>query len=288
MYFLTNQFSLSSYFFWLLIVSAFCLILERIIPWRAQQPALRREFFQDIFFLIFNGLFFSAIFYGVVCFVFEPFCRLTSRDNFAFLPNLVGGLPFWAQFVIILIIKDFFEYLVHYQLHYRKYLWRFHRVHHSITIMDWIGNFRFHWMEIIIYDAAKWLPLLFLQADYRVYLAIAVFSTLVGHLNHSNLDLSWGKLRYVFNSPRMHIWHHDYQKRYKCGCNFAVVFSLWDWIFATAYFPDTPQYPPKGLGFGGMEKLSRSLSRRVLYPLLSASENKKADPVLPDLPDDNK
>lgn len=30
-------------------------------------------------------------------------------------------------------------------------------------------------------------------------------STLVGHLNHSNVPISWGPLRYVINSPKMHV-----------------------------------------------------------------------------------
>ena len=43
------------YFFWLLVVSAFCLVLERIWPWRKQQKMVRRQFVQDLFWLFFNG-----------------------------------------------------------------------------------------------------------------------------------------------------------------------------------------------------------------------------------------
>ena len=32
----------------------------------------------------------------------------------------------------------------------------------------------------------------------------------IGHLNHANIHITWGPLRYVFNNPVMHLWHHVY------------------------------------------------------------------------------
>lgn len=260
---------LNSYLFWLLLISAGCMLMERIHPWRKEQKQLRAQLAQDVFFLFFNGMVFGYLFYGMVEYLRKmlPFANNESPFFSGQVWQPLSGLAWYWQFIIILIIKDFLEYLIHYQLHRRKILWQFHQLHHSITIMDWLGNFRFHWMEIIIYDLGKWLPLLFLQADYRIYLGVAVLSTLIGHLNHSNLNISWGKARYILNSPRMHIWHHDYQLHFKCGCNFAVVFSLWDWIFKTAYFPDYPQNPDK-LAFKGVENLPTTLPGRLTYPVL--------------------
>jgi hypothetical protein len=43
--------------------------------------------------------------------------------------------------------------------------WTFHKVHHSITTMDWIGNWRFHWIEIVVYKSLQWLPLAWLNAS---------------------------------------------------------------------------------------------------------------------------
>ena len=96
--------------------------------------------------------------------------------------------------------------------------------------MDWIGNFRFHWMEFIIYDTLKWVPLVLLGAKPGVLLGVGVgvgvVSTLVGHLNHTNTRFDWGPLRYVFNSPRMHLWHHDYMIHFKAGQNFGVITAV--------------------------------------------------------------
>ena len=46
-------------------------------------------------------------------------------------------------------------------------------------------------------------------------------------------------MKYLFNSPEMHIWHHAYdipaERRF--GVNFGISLALWDFIFKTAYIP---------------------------------------------------
>jgi len=98
-----------------------------------------------------------------------------------------------------------------------------------------------------------------------VILWVAVFSTLIGHLNHANLRISWGRLRYLFDSPRMHVWHHDVVLHGRGGQNFGVVFSLWDWLFGTVYWPDGEEQPAR-LGFKGMERFPRGLIGRLVFP----------------------
>lgn len=79
-------------------------------------------------------------------------------------------------------------------------------------------------MEIIVYQGLTYFPLIVLGVDSTVILCIAVVGTLIGHLNHSNLDLTWGPLRYVMNSPRMHVWHHalELPKNRRFGVNFGI------------------------------------------------------------------
>lgn len=123
--------------------------------------------------------------------------------------HLLSGQVLALQFTAYFLLKDFLDWCVHNLLHRVPTLWEFHKLHHSIVDMDWIGNFRFHWLEIVVYQGLTYFPLVILGVDPTVILLVAIASTLIGHLNHSNLDLTWGPLRYVFNSPRrMHIWHH--------------------------------------------------------------------------------
>lgn len=60
-------------------------------------------------------------------------------------------------------------------------------------------------------------------------------------------------MKYIFNSPEMHIWHHSYDlpQEHKYGVNFALTLSLWDYLFGTDYIP----YDGRDirLGFPGIE-----------------------------------
>ena len=63
------------------------------------------------------------------------------------------------------------------------------------------------------------------------------FAITIGHLNHANIKLNYGVLKYIFNNPIMHLYHHahDIPKGYKNGVNFAISLSIWDYIFRTSY-----------------------------------------------------
>jgi sterol desaturase/sphingolipid hydroxylase (fatty acid hydroxylase superfamily) len=150
--------------------------------------------------------------------------------------------------------------------------------------MDWIGNFRFHLMEIVIYKSLTWLPMILLGTHEGVLLILAIFVTIIGHHNHSNLNVSWGPGDYLLNSPRFHIWHHDRLLRNASdgtpshGCNFAIVFTCWDWIFGTAYRP-TDGTTPKRLGFPLDDHYPTSFIGRLFAPFLWFPKQKNAQDV---------
>ena len=257
------------YFFWLLVVSTLCLLLERVRPWRKRQKLLRKQFAQDLFWLFFNGHYAGILVAQVAAFVFA--WAMPAIDQVKSL-NLLSPAPLFVQFLTFFLLKDLLDWGIHNLLHRVPCLWEFHKLHHSIEELDWIGNFRFHWMEIVVYQGLTYFPLMVLGVDGRAILAIAVVVTLIGHLNHSNLNISWGPLRYVLNSPRMHVWHHDrdWPADRPHGMNFGVALSAWDWLFGTAYWPDTERSPdqqPVRLGFDSMERFPRGLPGRFLYPL---------------------
>ncbi len=255
----------SSYITWLIIISLFCLVLERIVHWRIQK-LIRPQLFQDIIWLAFNGyclaVVFGPLFYFVGNFVGDIFLQigLPKPEDI----NLLNTQSFWIQFIVLLIVHDLIEWLVHNGLHRIPFLWEFHKVHHSIHDMDWVGNFRFHWMEVMIYRPAKYIPVAIMGFNDQAVLVVAVFATLVGHLNHANIPFDYGPLKYIFNSPKMHIWHHDVDLHLKSGQNFGIVLSVWDWIFKTSYMP---KGQPDKLGFEGDENFPDNILLRAVYPL---------------------
>jgi sterol desaturase/sphingolipid hydroxylase (fatty acid hydroxylase superfamily) len=257
------------YFFWLLAISLFCWLLERLAPWRKEQKAWRKQIGQDFFWLIFNGHYAGLLIAYLSSWVIQQLNHVWSWWH---VPppetiRLLAEQPWLLQFAVFLVLRDFLEWCVHNLLHRVPWLWEFHKLHHSIEELDWIGNMRFHWMEIVVYKSLTYLPLVMLGVREDVILPIALVTTLIGHLNHSNLNISWGPLRYIINSPRMHVWHHDLILRGQHGKNFGIVFSLWDWIFGTAYMPPEGGQPER-LGFEKMEEFPRRLLPRLVYPFL--------------------
>ena len=76
-------------------------------------------------------------------------------------------------------------------------------------------------------------------------------------------------MRYVFNSPEMHLWHHSYElpkdKRY--GINFGLTLSLWDYLFGTAYQPHN--HGDVRLGFPGVEHFPESFHEQIALGVLN-------------------
>ena len=180
--------------------------------------------------------------------------------------ELAFDWPLWAQIIVALFVLDFIQWCVHNLLHRVPLFWEFHKAHHSVKDgeMDWIVAFRFSWLEVIVYKSVLYLPMVFLGFRWEALMFHAIFGTLIGHLNHANLNLGHGWWRYVLNSPRMHIWHHDYDGNARTTVNFGIIFSCWDWIFGTARMPDDP---PPHIGFAGVETFPDNFFSQEIWPL---------------------
>ncbi len=266
------------YWIWLILISLAVMVIEFIAPWRKQQKHITREQFgQDVLWLVLNGHAAGITIAFVADYLIKQYFPAAQEVEKL---HLIKEWPLWGQFLVFFILKDLLEWCVHNLLHRVPALWAFHKLHHSIEELDWIGNFRFHWMEIIVYKTLTYLPLVILGVDGQVILWIAILSTIIGDLNHSNLNITWGPLRYLINSPRMHVWHHMYalpDNRHK-GVNFGINLSIWDWLFRTSYWPapdESPDQQPEKLGFPDMDEYPRSFIGRFVYPLRLPWEKRK-------------
>ncbi|MBX3275883.1 MAG: sterol desaturase family protein [Sandaracinaceae bacterium] len=253
-------------------LSVLVMALERVFPWRKGQKQLRPRLGSDLLHLGFNGHFLGILLAGLADTWLLPHvdALLAGRGwTEAVYRNAAAGWPLWAQIIVALLVVDFIQWCVHNLLHRVPFLWELHKAHHSIEDgeMDWIVSFRFSWLEVIVYKSVLYLPLVFLGFAWEALMVHAIFGTLIGHLNHANLDLGHGVWRYVLNSPRMHIWHHDYDGDEKSTVNFGIIFSIWDWIFGTAKMPPEP---PKRLGFAGVETFPKEFFAQEIWPLQRA------------------
>jgi sterol desaturase/sphingolipid hydroxylase (fatty acid hydroxylase superfamily) len=254
-----------NYLYWLLGLSAAFVVLERVRPARPRQPVVRPQLANDVGYLLFNGHIWALLTGGITA-----WCATSTRawlDARHLLPShgLLEGRSFAAQCVVFLVASDFLQWCVHNLLHRVPFLWSFHKLHHSVRQMDFLASFRFHWMELVVYRVLLYVPLDFLGGDGGPLFAVAVFATFWGHLNHANLDVGIGPLAFLFNSPRMHLWHHDISSEGGTAKNFGIVLSIWDWIFGTAYWPR--ERAPQSIGYPGDIEMPRDFARQEFFPI---------------------
>jgi sterol desaturase/sphingolipid hydroxylase (fatty acid hydroxylase superfamily) len=249
--------------YWIVLIGASLAFAaaERLRPWR-QQRLVRRGVFTDLAYLGFNG--------HVLALLLAPAVTILAPAAESLIAPWLGkahlaSLPLWSQFLLAFFTVDLLQWGIHNLMHRVPALWAIHRVHHSITEMDWIGSMRFHWLEIVVYRSLQYVPMLLFGFDWRVLAWLAAFSTVMGHFNHSNLRPSLGPLRYLLNDPTMHIWHHDAQRHGNHGCNFGINLSLWDWLFGTAYLP-RDRVQPAALGFPGIEDFPDNFVTQQTWP----------------------
>ena len=256
-----------NYMLWLLALSVFVFGLERLFAAR-KQKVLRKWVWSDALHLVFNGHFLGLFLYGITVYRVLPWVDgILAENGWSALlyRNASASWPMVLQIIVALVVVDFVQWSVHNLLHRVSFLWKIHQVHHSVVDgeMDWIVSFRFSWMEPVIYKSITFIPLAWFGFAPEALFFHAVFGTLIGHLNHANLSWDYGPLRYVLNSPRMHLYHHDAAGP-RTGQNFGIIFSAWDWIFGTAHLPDTP---PEHIGFPGVEKLPHDFFGQLVWPL---------------------
>ena len=266
-----------NYFYWLIGLSLLIFLLEINIPWRKKQPVLRKGFFLDSFYILFNFFLFSLIGYNALSNVgvelFNDFLGLFGITNIVAIE--VQTLPVWSQLLIMFIIADIVQWNVHRMLHRVPWMWKFHKIHHSVKEMGFAAQFRFHFLETIVYKSIQYIPLAMIGFGIEQFFVVHMFAVFVGHLNHANLDWSYGKLGYIFNNPRMHIWHHSKElpESHPYGMNFGLTLSVWDYLFNTAYVPKSGR--DIELGFENDANFPRTFWEQLKYPFVQKSHSQR-------------
>lgn len=256
-----------NYFYWLLGLSLLVWLLEIIFPWRTQQAVVRKDFWLDGFYMFFNFFLFSLIGYnalsnvGVQLFN-DALAAMGLKNSIAI---NIAQWPAWAQYVLLFVLADFIQWNTHRWLHKSPWLWEFHKVHHSVEEMGFAAHLRFHWMETIIYKTIQYIPLAMIGYGLSDFFVVHIISVAIGHLNHSNINIGYGPLQYIFNNPRMHIWHHAKQQPAgSAGVNFGISLSIWDYLFKTVYIPTDGR--DTALGFEQSEQFPKTFWQQMWYP----------------------
>ncbi|MEM9678892.1 MAG: sterol desaturase family protein [Bacteroidota bacterium] len=261
-----------NYFYGLILISIAVWLLEIAFPWRKQQAIFRKDFWLDTFYMFFNFFLLNLIILIALSNTVETLFEdglskvgltVTSLQLFD-----VGDLPKWLGLFILFIISDFVQWNTHRLLHRVPWLWNFHKVHHSVKEMGFAAHLRYHWMEPVVYKSLLYIPIALIGGYNAQDVAIVHFFALaIGHLNHANLGWDYGIFKYIFNNPKMHIWHHakELPEIVRYGANFGLTLSVWDYLFKTNYIPHSGR--DIELGFEGDETFPKDFIHQELYPI---------------------
>ena len=261
-----------NYFWGLIAISLLVWGLEILFPWRKNQAVIRKDFWLDVFYMFFNFFVFSIVIsgvYRVVGLTFESY-GVTTR-SLAIVD--IRDWPMALQLLVFFVVLDFVQWSTHILLHKHPALWKFHQVHHSVKEMGFAAHMRYHWMENVLYKPLKTFGVMILggfepEQAYLVHFAAIT----IGHLNHANLKLTWGPLKYVLNNPVMHLYHHAYTlPKGSYGVNFGISLSVWDYLFGTTYIPEDSGTVP--LGFKGDENFPKDFIHQNLYGFGKSKRN---------------
>ena len=257
-----------NFFYWLIGISAAVYALELLFPWRKNQQAIREDFWLDTFYMFFNcflfGLVGYAAFSNVVSQAFNDFLAGAFGIRNLVAIN-VAKLPHWVQLLTLFVVRDFVQWNVHRLLHWSPWLWKFHQVHHSVREMGYVAHLRYHFMENIVYRSIEYLPLAMIGFGIQDFLLVHLFTISIGHLNHANLYLPLGPLKFLLNNPQMHIWHHAKDlPQGSYGVNYGITLSVWDYLFGTAWLPRDGR--DIKLGFDGVDKYPHGFFSQMFKP----------------------
>jgi sterol desaturase/sphingolipid hydroxylase (fatty acid hydroxylase superfamily) len=260
-----------NYFYWLLGLSLFFWLLEVLLPWRRNQDRIRQDFWLDGFYMFFNFFLFSLVGFNAISNIgveaFNDFLSLFGIRNLV--AYEIGSWPVWTQLLTLFVLRDFIQWNVHRLLHRFEFLWRFHKVHHSVQQMGFAAHLRFHWGETVVYRTLEYIPLAMIGFGIQDFFLVHIFATAIGHFNHSNLHIPLGPFRFLFNNPQMHIWHHAKHMPHRFGANYGISLSLWDYLFGTAYVPADGR--DIELGFKEVERYPKSFLEQQVYPFREQS-----------------
>ncbi len=169
--------------------------------------------------------------------------------------------PIWAQATLGIVVAEFGLYWVHRLNHEVPLLWRFHAVHHSVTRLWIINTGRFHFVDSLMSIMIGIAILVALGAPMEVLVWLSAITAFIGMLTHCNVEMHFGPLSWIFNTPGLHRWHHS-KVLAEGNTNYGENLMLWDQLFGTYINPG--HKPPVDIGI--RENMPESFVHQLAYP----------------------
>jgi len=240
-----------------LLILAFLFIpLEKVFPAKNNQSVFRKKWAVDLSYFLGQYLVWNSIVLALLNY-FEAYVAIVLPKSFQ---SIIASQPFFIQCIEVVILSDVLLYWAHRWQHHSRFLWRFHKIHHSTETMDWLASHREHPLDTIYTLTVVNLPAIIMGFSLNSLAFLVIFRGIWAIYIHSNVNLNIGVLKYIFGSPQLHHWHHDVNKQ---RGNYANISPLMDLIFGTYY--EKQNFPEN---YGIDEPLPSSYFKQIIHPIL--------------------
>lgn len=168
---------------------------------------------------------------------------------------LSSGLAPWLAFTLTVVCQwiayEFAYWLNHCLSHKWRWLWAFHKVHHSAEVLTPLTIFRVHPVDTIaFYNTVAVVTGLMLGLTNWLWGSAASHAQVVGagavlvititavkHLQHSHVWIAFaGPVGRIVMSPAHHQLHHSIAPEHH-DRNFGETLAIFDWIAGTLIVP---------------------------------------------------
>lgn len=157
------------------------------------------------------------------------------------------GWWFLFSVMVVILVMDFWSYLVHRAQHKIPMLWAMHSLHHSAESLSMITGARHFWLEEAINTAVFPVMGIIFRIPPEVLTTVTLIYLVPDSLfSHLNVRMSLGRFALVLNNPQYHRIHHSLQPQH-FNKNFCKMLPLFDVIFGTAWKPGKDEFPSTGL-----------------------------------------
>lgn len=196
--------------------------------------------------------------------------------------GLISGLSLGWALLLFLLVDDFLQYWYHRSSHEYKWLWKWHRAHHTATELGYLVSYRESIWFYMCMPNVWWLGICAYLGGETAMLAGIVLKQLVVISSHSLV--TWDRFFYkrpalmpvmrvlerIFITPSFHHAHHAVSIADGIGNpngNFGNMLSIWDQIFGTAQFKRA--FPT---AYGVPNDPDDSWAAHCFYPLVKSDK----------------
>ena len=149
-----------------------------------------------------------------------------------------------AGFLLYLVLLDALNHLIHRAQHRFDWWWSLHAVHHSQRHMTMWTDSRNHLLDQLLTGIVFVIVSRLIGVPPGQFVALVVVSQLIESLSHANARVGFGWLGdRLLVGPRFHRLHHAIGIGHESngrgslgGCNYSVLFPVWDLLMGSARY----------------------------------------------------